>query len=1225
MHRYKITLVSITLAIILLAAVLALSKTASAKLNVDSHPSDLVVNQLSTIGALGVGNSVGNDISIGVANSMMTGVKNGATTEAALLTGANQGRPLDIALDYINNQTDQLGLLPADLSDILVTDQYVSKHTGVTHIYLRQRYNDIEIINANININIASDGAVINLGSSFVSDLEGAVNGTVPILDPGEAVRLSAESVGLTFASPPVLEENSAGAGESLMFGGGAVSKEPIPVKLVYEALDDGLHLAWNVEIYEQSGDHWWSARVDALDGAILSQYDRVLHDQWGAIPDADANITADVEQLDINQFQLGATDALSGTYLVYALPDESPIHSNGRSLVINPAHQTASPFGWHDVDGLEGPDFPITRGNNVYAYTDLDGNNNTPGSSPDGGGGLVFSYTLSLANAPSTYRPAAVTNLFYWNNIMHDVSYLYGFDEEAGNFQENNYGNGGEGSDSVNAEAQDGDGFNKANFLTPEDGDNPVMQMFIWTATTPDRDADLDNGVIAHEYGHGISIRLIGGPTTSCLNNVEQMGEGWSDWQTIIMTMKPGGNGQVGKGIATYVRGENANGPGLRPAPYSTDLNINGYTYEDIATMSIPHGVGFIWNTMLWEMLWALIDMRGFNPDIYGDWQSGGNNLAHQPVIDGMKLTSCTPGFVDARNAILQADQVLTGRENQCTIWKPFAKRGLGQSAIQGSNNVSDETEAYDIPSACSLDIEVTPVGLESEVFSDVIDLHNLTIHNHGTGNLDWLVQESTSLNLIADNSTGQNLSGSPINLAFSLDDGAAENSIGRINKGQFIWLNRFTPNVEEFPLVLHEIWVQFSQKATLNGEIEIFIFEDDYKNDDPGSSAILLAQIVDTVQHDDGLTWSKFELNSAVSVKRPRDIFVGVVNRYAPTAIADHPASIDTTSTQQRSWLGIYTDTIAHVPENPTLPANVWGTIEDLTTNVSGNWMIRAYGYRSCTNLSDISWLSVSPSSGTVAEASEQVVEISFDSTGLVLGDYNSTLCIASSDISSPLITVPVTLTVVPRPEPPIAVQDSYTVTEDTVLNVAPPGVLKNDSGGSSSLSAAIDSETLSGTIQLSEDGGFIYTPTPDFNGIDSFTYRAFDGFNSSASATVTLEVSPINDAPVSESDSYNLNGEPLLDTPKPGVLSNDTDVEDDKLTALVESDPNNGDLLLRLDGSFVYTPTTGFEGEDSFQYRAFDGTAKSNIAQVKLNVIRTEWEVLIPFLGRDFHIEE
>ena len=93
--------------------------------------------------------------------------------------------------------------------------------------------------------------------------------------------------------------------------------------------------------------------------------------------------------------------------------------------------------------------------------------------------------------------------------------------------------------------------------------------------------DGDFDNGIIAHEYGHGISIRIAGGPSTSsCLSNAEQMGEGWSDWFGLMLTMEPGDQGSDVRGIGTYSLGQATTGGGIRPAPYSTDFGVNSYTY---------------------------------------------------------------------------------------------------------------------------------------------------------------------------------------------------------------------------------------------------------------------------------------------------------------------------------------------------------------------------------------------------------------------------------------------------------------------------------------------------------------------------------------------------------------------------------------------------------------------------------------------------------------------
>ncbi len=226
-------------------------------------------------------------------------------------------------------------------------------------------------------------------------------------------------------------------------------------------------------------------------------------------------------------------------------------------------------------------------------------------------------------------------------------------------------------------------------------------ISMYDSTELTFFRDSDFDNGVIAHEYGHGISVRLTGGPSNSgCLSNQEQMGEGWSDFFALVMTHEPGDSGSMKRGIGTYARGQGINGKGIRPYAYSTDTLINPTTYADVAnpSFSVPHGVGSVWCQMIWDMYWAFIEEYGYDGDIYNG--TGGNNIAMRLVIDGMKLQKCGPGFADARDAILLADKINNGGRNQLLIWTVFAKRGLGYSADQGSSaSRSDGVEAFDIP----------------------------------------------------------------------------------------------------------------------------------------------------------------------------------------------------------------------------------------------------------------------------------------------------------------------------------------------------------------------------------------------------------------------------------------------------------------------------------------------------------------------------------------------
>jgi hypothetical protein len=313
------------------------------------------------------------------------------------------------------------------------------------------------------------------------------------------------------------------------------------------------------------------------------------------------------------------------------------------------------------------------------------------------------------------------ITNLFYWNNLMHDMSYLYGFTETARNFQANNQGRGGTGNDYVLAEAQDGSGTNNANFSTPADGGKGRMQMYLWTAPTPDRDGDVDNGIIAHEYAHGISNRFTGNGST-CLTNAEQMGEGWSDYFGLMIThdwstAAVGDGFSKPRGIGTYALNQPITGLGIRQYKYCTDMSVNPLTYGNLASVVAPHGVGTIWCTALWDMTWEIIQLQGINPNIFDPAAGGGNAIALKLVSEGMRLQPCSPGFIDGRNAILRADTLFYGAQYSCAIIRAFARRGMGIGASQGSSNSrTDQTLSFvDCSSVgCS-----APTGLTSSAIT--------------------------------------------------------------------------------------------------------------------------------------------------------------------------------------------------------------------------------------------------------------------------------------------------------------------------------------------------------------------------------------------------------------------------------------------------------------------------------------------------------------------------
>ena len=363
---------------------------------------------------------------------------------------------------YLQNNRSQLALQPQDIADVSIATQSFSKSLKASTVYVEQRYQGIKVFNSTSPF-VIKDGAVAMAKVSFVQNLTAKVNATTPALTPNMAIAKAAGWLGLEAPSNLTLLET--GMDNSYVFSKGNISLENIPVQLVFQKMDatNNLKLAWDLSIYLLSADHYYNVRLDALSGELLETMDWVSQCE---LPDFSATHNHSLNKgesvLFENSVQVVETNLANAQYRVFALPLRSP-DDGPDTLEMDPQDATASPHGWHDTNGATGAEFTITKGNNCYAY--LDFCNTGSGPSPDGGAPLHFDFPFNLPQSPADFRDAAATNLFYWNNIVHDVMYQYGFDEASGNFQENNYGNGGSAGDSVNAEGQDGGGTNNANF----------------------------------------------------------------------------------------------------------------------------------------------------------------------------------------------------------------------------------------------------------------------------------------------------------------------------------------------------------------------------------------------------------------------------------------------------------------------------------------------------------------------------------------------------------------------------------------------------------------------------------------------------------------------------------------------------------------------------------------------------------------------------------------
>jgi len=554
---------------------------------------------------------------------------------------------------YVETATALVKSVVPDATFRVVGDHYVGTN-GIAHVNFKQTAHGLDIDNADFNVNVAADGTVFSYGNSFYA---GAIPTESPLhkrafTEPTQAFEKATSELEL----PVTGKATSVPTKETETFtlkGTKGAQKDP-EARLVYFVKADGsLALTWRVE-------------TDILDNWLLSYVDAKTNEEIHGVVDWVADATLKV-------YPWGVNDPNEGS----------------RTVLTDPWDTKNSEFTWFS-DGTT--KYTDTRGNNAFAQTNPNGgtaylNNYRPSSSS-----LDFQYDWSPTWAtPSTYGNSSVTQLFYTANVYHDVLYDLGFTQVAGNFESNNNGQGGKGGDYVILNSQDGSGTNNANFATPPDGQSGRMRMYRWTYSTPQRDCAFEAGVIIHEHTHGVSNRLTGGPAnTNCLQTTEAggMGEGWGDFFATAIRLKQTDTRNTDYSLGAWVYN---NAAGIRNYLYSTKLSVNPYMYTTANTYNEVHDIGEIWATMLYEVMWNLVDKHGLSVAQKPTFDSkgvptDGKFLTMKLVVDGMALQPCNPNFVQARDAILDADKALTGGSNACEIWTAFAKRGLGSGAVYGT-----------------------------------------------------------------------------------------------------------------------------------------------------------------------------------------------------------------------------------------------------------------------------------------------------------------------------------------------------------------------------------------------------------------------------------------------------------------------------------------------------------------------------------------------------------
>jgi extracellular elastinolytic metalloproteinase len=602
----------------------------------------------------------------------------GAEVVASESAPAEKGDYVRRALDHLQRISPALGLTAGQPAEYSADPTPQTASSGMVSVHVQQRHQGIPIFQAAEVVRFAPDGALqetVGASVPVAGDQEVA-----PALDVEEAVLAAARHV----AQPDPDEEEVDAFGEPLpvqrvdlegfeprvvtsfadqadrrtVLDAGPFGEE-IRAGIVWFPLGAGLRLAWEVMITMPESAGAYRTLVDAESGEIL-YCKQLIH-----------SVAARV-----NVFKVDGAGAREVA--------DCPLPLGGYALPLGNGLPAAFPEDWVETDR--------TVGNSVGAHLGAAGAS-LRGANQGG--------TLTFDPASATGDDQKVLNIFYYNCFMHDFFYLLGFDEASGNFQRDNFGRGGRAGDPVDARSHPGPVFGTANMATPPDGRRPIMNMGLVASTN--RHTAFDSTVVFHEFTHGVTNRLVGGPLDDRALEAPQsggMGEGWGDY------------------VACSIHDVDVVGSWVVDRP----LGIRGFRYDDQFPdgfgdlgrgryTSSVHNVGEIWCATLLAMNRAI-----------------GKALGLQLVVDALKLSPANPSFLDMRDAILTAlDAMLAAGQldaaehagDRREIWRVFARFGMGVGARSNGAFLSGIVASSEVPE----EAVAPPIDLTSEPDLEIPD----------------------------------------------------------------------------------------------------------------------------------------------------------------------------------------------------------------------------------------------------------------------------------------------------------------------------------------------------------------------------------------------------------------------------------------------------------------------------------------------------------------------